>query len=83
MTPDEIQIRRDICKDCGLPCDVRELINHADPCQGCPLRVWHGHSDCGKLDQSEKPVRTSGDITTPPSLFAQIFKPCSPCSKKR
>jgi len=86
MKPAIVQIRRDICKDCKLACDVRETINRADPCVACPQRVWHA---MGRCEQAQPATSTairslSGSIAVPsPSLFAQIFKPCSSCSKKR
>lgn len=46
MRPRVIQVRIDTCQDCKLACEVRGVINHADPCAECPARVWHAHGDC-------------------------------------
>lgn len=96
MTPDDSQVRRDICKDCKLACDVRAAINHADPCAECPFRVFHRHSDCGKSDPREDIIRGAGDIIHAIALpIARVLRlPCvdpdtkklrpeSPCAARR
>jgi hypothetical protein len=59
MDPEVIQIRRDICKDCARACDVRDTIDHADPCAACPERIWHAHGNCDPA--SPAPLRGLGD----------------------
>ncbi len=59
MNPGVIQVRRDICQDCAQACDVRDTINHADPCAACPLGIWHAVGNC-EGDSSE-PMRGLGD----------------------
>jgi hypothetical protein len=49
MTPDDIQVRRDICQGCKLDCPERATISHADPCEACPRRVWHAWGDCARV----------------------------------
>lgn len=94
MKPEEIQIRRDICKDCSHVCDVRDTINHADPCQPCPDRVYHEHSDCGR--DTPEPMRGLGDMVHAVALpiaralrlpcidpSTKKLRPESPCAARR
>lgn len=46
MSPDDEQVRKDICQACRRECAVRETIDHADPCVGCPFKVWHAMGRC-------------------------------------
>ncbi len=83
MKPDEIQVRRDICKDCTRACDVRDSINHADPCAACPLRVWHAMGDCER-DQTDR-MRGFGDAIHVVALpIARILRlPCVDSATKQ
>ena len=83
MNATEIQIRRDICKDCSRVCGVRASINHADPCQGCPEGIYHEHSDCDR--DAPEPIRGLGDAIHAVALpIARILRlPCiDPATKK-
>jgi len=66
MDHEVITIRRDICKDCARACDVRDTIDHADPCAACPERIWHAHGNCDPA--SPAPLRGLGDAV---ALVAQ------------
>lgn len=57
MKLENIQVRRDICRGCKRDCDVRDVINHANPCAECPQRVWHAMGRC----EQESPDTGLGD----------------------
>ncbi len=83
MTPNDVQVRRDICNDCARECDVRDTINHNDPCQGCPQRVYHEHADCDQ--ETPEHLRGLGDVVHAVALpIARILRlPCvDPATKK-
>jgi predicted amidophosphoribosyltransferase len=48
VTPDDVQIRADLCAACATPCAFRDdTLAHANPCATCPRQppVWSKY-DC-------------------------------------
>jgi hypothetical protein len=58
VSPDVIQVRADICRDCPTPCERQhDAAHHGDPCAACPLpRPRWGEWDCGTAQPTRAPA---------------------------
>jgi hypothetical protein len=66
MEPEIIQVRRDVCKDCARACEVRSIIDHAEPCAACPRRIWHAWGNCSAAQRPPEPVAPAAIIPPAP-----------------
>jgi hypothetical protein len=69
--PEDIQIRRDICGDCGEGCQI----DHADPCAACYRHIWHTWSGCAQgVRPAPAPVANppAQPVARPRSIFRTL-----------
>lgn len=83
MTPDDAQVRQDICAGCAQRCPEPAPL---DPCFACPLGIYQAHAGCGRAGGEAIELHGMGDVVAmvaQPIAKVVGLENCGGCKQRR
>jgi hypothetical protein len=85
MSPDDAQVRQDICAGCAARCAAPAPL---DPCFACPRHIYQAHAGCGAEGHASDAtgLRGMGDVVAvvaQPIARVVGLENCGGCKKRQ